>query len=499
MSSSNNNNKNVENARRFLWDEDESVSTARSRASSSQISRGGMSGVSGGFSTRDYVVDQSVNLMDIGEEAQGGGGGGNSGGTTRLSSAATGGTDGANTVSSMFSSINMSGLFRANTGVSNVGIDEYGDAEPSADAEEYIDNDKRRRGRVSPLWATLRSKHCMTLLVALIGLSLIIVTITVSFTNSNNTSDEVGGDNNNNNNNNAVGNVRYVNIMTRIVDEEVTSKGVFDETSKTSSSSPQQSALNWLVNDDPANLGHEHPALLDRYGLAVFYYSSSNSLQTSFKQGGWKNSTNWMTSSGICSWYGIECIPREQEATVENNYTPYTKTYDDNAMITGIKLSENNIIGYLPTEFGSGNALSELILLDIEDNELSHTLPSTIGILPKLRDLLLKGNKIVGTLPESYGNLITLHQLNLGQNQLEGSIPNSWNQLKELRYLSLSQNLLTGTDFPDLSKMTRMTGLFLEDNDLQGTLPESLGTLTDLCKFMYTIIVTFFLLTNCFT
>ena len=75
MSSSSNNNKNVENARRFLWDEDESVSTARSRASSSQMSRGGMSGVSGGFSTRDYVVDQSVNLMDIGEEAQGGGGG----------------------------------------------------------------------------------------------------------------------------------------------------------------------------------------------------------------------------------------------------------------------------------------------------------------------------------------------------------------------------------------------------------------------------------------
>ena len=502
MSSSSNNNKNVENARRFLWDEDESVSTARSRASSSQMSRGGMSGVSGGFSTRDYVVDQSVNLMDIGEEAQGGGvGGGGGGGTTRLSAAAAGGaTGGANTASSMFSSINMSGLFRANTGVSNVGIDEYGDAEPSADAEEYIDNDKRRRGRISPLWVTLRSKHCMTLLVALLGFILVIVTITVTFTNS---SSEVSGDNKNNNNNNnsnknnnntAGGDSRprYVQIMTRIVDEEVTSKDMFDETSKTasSSSSPQQSALNWLVNDDPAKLPYDHPALLDRYGLAVFYYSSSNSIQTSFKQGGWKNSTNWMTSSGMCNWYGIECIPREQEATVENNYTPYTKTYDDNAMITGINLSGNNIIGYLPTGFGSGNALSELILLDIEDNELSHTLPITLGKLPKLRDLLLKGNKIVGTLPEQYGELTTLHQINLGQNQLEGSIPDSWNQLKELRYLSLSQNLLTGTNFPDLSKMTRMTGLFLEDNDLQGTLPESLGTLTDLCK-LYVIIVVY--------
>jgi len=184
----------------------------------------------GGFSTRDYIVDQSVNLMDIGD--QGGIGGGAGGGTTRLSGAGGGAAaaigDVSSNNSSIFSSINISGLFRANTGVEDPQfLDAYGDAAPSADPEEYNDSDKRRR--VSPLWAALRSRRCMTLVVALIGLSLVIVTIIGTVTNSKG-GDENENDIGDNENENDIGDSNNNNTVVEVV-------GVVGDNDSSSSSS----------------------------------------------------------------------------------------------------------------------------------------------------------------------------------------------------------------------------------------------------------------------
>jgi hypothetical protein len=195
--------------------------------------------------------------------------------------------------------------------------------------------------------------------------------------------------------------------------------------------------------------------------------------------GGWTNSDNWMTEKGICSWYGIECLPREQEATEENNFAPFTNTYDDNARITGILLQGNNIEGEIPSEFG--HALDELLTLDLQSNQIGHVLPSSLGKLRQLRNLLLRENLLSGSLPHEYGYMTNLHQLNLAKNSFEGSVPILWSDMKELRMYSLENNLLTGT-FPNIGDMKKLIGLFFDDNDFVGTIPESLTILTDLCK-----------------
>ena len=218
------NNKHVENARQFLWDEDESLTSARSR----------------GFHT-----NQSVNLMDIADQR---------------------GVDSSN--SNRFASIKISGLFRANTGVEGY-LDEYSDAAPSTDSEEYIDNDKRRRNnnRFSS------SQRCLTIIMAFTALILVISAIAGTLTKNNTSDDGEGGsgstgDNrgtnsaatSSNSSSSSSKSPRYVNILTRIVEDDVTPENVFDDTN-----SPQHKALSWLVNDDPAKLPYSHPNLIDRY------------------------------------------------------------------------------------------------------------------------------------------------------------------------------------------------------------------------------------------
>jgi hypothetical protein len=63
----------------------------------------------------------------------------------------------------------------------------------------------------------------------------------------------------------------------------------------------QESALNWLANEDPANLAVDTDStiLLERYTAALFYFAT--------KGEGWRIQTDWLTSSAVCSWSGLDC------------------------------------------------------------------------------------------------------------------------------------------------------------------------------------------------
>ena len=453
----------MDNARRFLWDEDEAVAT-RARTSANSSSGGNQ------FNTRDFAVDQSVNLMALDDGVD-------------VMSSRSGASNTSNT-SRLSGSI--AGLFRATTGTEGRSgasggagrFDEYGDAAPSADAEEYISVKQRR---MTPLWSALvnacNAVSCGGLkgmrLVICVAVGIILVAVGLILFLPGDSEQSGGSEPSSTVNTN---DPRYMNIKERIITDQITPQDVLE-----SSISPQQAALQWIVDEDPAKLPFDHPALMDRYSLAVFYYSSINSLKTPVA-GGWTNSDGWLTEKGICAWYGIQCLPREQEATAANNFAPFSKTYDDNARITGILLPEMNIEGVIPEEWGV--ALDQLTILDLQDNKLSNHLPSSLGNLMKLRDLLVRGNDLVGQLPSELGALTNLHQLNLAKNEFSGNIPASWSNLKELRNFAVSHNLLTG-GFPDVSKMTRMLGLFLDNNDFEGEIPTYLETFTDLCKFFF--------------
>ena len=96
----------------------------------------------------------------------------------------------------------------------------------------------------------------------------------------------------------------------------------------------------------------------------------------------------------------------------------------------------------------SSHAMSRLNFLFLYDNRLSGQIPSEIGLLSDLITLHLYNNyNIQGTIPTSIGNLWVLKELLLSQNNLSGTIPvQALRQLETLNMLFLSHNpRLSGT------------------------------------------------------
>ena len=488
--SNHNRNSNVENARRFLWDNNagESRGDAESGGAlnnrrTTNLSRGA------GFSTRDFnVVDQSVNLMDLrGSNAN-----------SNINNKSINNSK-ANSNQKQFS-----GLFRTKMALENLNkfTDElYGDADAmnQADAEESIYKRRRRLQLPSSVARVCRKlpgpKVLLTISVSVIAFVLIFTSLhsfeeleesNKNENKSKSKNENANNSNSNNNNNTPSGGSeankeiddlfqqRFVDFKKRIVDEKVSPEEAFASLNG-KGGSPQQQALDWIVLNDEAYIPHGHSAMLDRYGLAVLYFgSNANSGQ------GWKHTDNWLSEKGICSWYGIECLPKEQEASAENEYTPFTTTYDENNSVTTINLDGNGVKGTIPNELGT--AFGELLAINMENNELTGSLPVALSNSVHLKNLLLGHNKLTGTLPEDYKLLDNLHQFSVSHNELVGSISKEWeSNLSKLRYFAASHNLLTGT-FPDVRKMTRLTGLFLEVNKMDGRLPDSLEGMTSLCK-----------------
>ncbi|GLD96058.1 hypothetical protein PINS_up004736 [Pythium insidiosum] len=90
------------------------------------------------------------------------------------------------------------------------------------------------------------------------------------------------------------------------------------------------------------------------------------------------------------NWYGVRC--------------------DADGHIISIRLSRNNLIGYIPVEFPRV-ALRYLRELDLSSNFLTGTVPSSLSRLTSLRVLRLDNNWFVGQLPSSISALSDLEYL----------------------------------------------------------------------------------------
>ncbi|KAI3748942.1 hypothetical protein L6452_12394 [Arctium lappa] len=89
---------------------------------------------------------------------------------------------------------------------------------------------------------------------------------------------------------------------------------------------------------------------------------------------------------------------------------------------------------------------------------LSCHLPDQLGQLMNLKSLSLAKNHISGPIPYSVGGLSSLEELYLSDNQLNGSLPHSLGQLSNLIHLDFSFNLLTGVVVTE-AHFAKLTGL----------------------------------------
>jgi hypothetical protein len=195
----------------------------------------------------------------------------------------------------------------------------------------------------------------------------------------------------------------------------------------------------------------EHNALVD-------LYNSTNGAS-------WTNHTNWMVAADECTWYGVTCDPGH--TTVQQIFLP-----NEDSSIAG-----NNLSGSLPASLGS---LASLQALALDFNQLSGSVPPQLGNLANLTFLALQGNQLSGSIPPQLGNLASLRYLNLSGNQLSGAIPAQLGNLSSLQYLFLQVNQLSGSIPAQLGNLTNLETLDLYSNQLRGSIPSELALLTSL-------------------
>jgi RHS repeat-associated protein len=179
----------------------------------------------------------------------------------------------------------------------------------------------------------------------------------------------------------------------------------------------------------------------------------------------WTNKTNWplqgnwpatATAAQMDTWFGI------------------TVTNGD---ITGIDLRLNNLTGSIPASIGQ---LEKLYSLYLYDNKITGALPSSIGQLSGLNVLNISSNQIADELPVEVGQLIKLVTFDIHANKFAGALPTSLANLVALQTFNVGNNLFTG-EMVDLSGCMNLSSLTLSKNQFTaGTIPSWITSLTNL-------------------
>ncbi|KAE8649768.1 hypothetical protein Csa_012284 [Cucumis sativus] len=148
-----------------------------------------------------------------------------------------------------------------------------------------------------------------------------------------------------------------------------------------------------------------------------------------------------------------------------------------------LNLRSNLISGTVPSLVFHN--LTELLVVDLSENSyLLSEIPSEIGKLEKLEELLLHSSGFYGEIPSSLLGLRSLSVLDLSQNNLTGKIPEMLgSSLKNLVYFDVSENKLVGS-FPNgFCSGKSLVSFSVHTNFFAGSLPNSLNQCLNLERF----------------
>ncbi|XP_044488833.1 probable LRR receptor-like serine/threonine-protein kinase IRK [Mangifera indica] len=139
----------------------------------------------------------------------------------------------------------------------------------------------------------------------------------------------------------------------------------------------------------------------------------------------------------------------------------------DSTRVTQLTLDPASYSGQLTPLISQ---LTQLLILDLADNNLYGPIPSSISSLSNLQTLTLRSNSFSGSVPDSITKLKTLDALDLSHNSLSGFLPKGTYLMSSLRRLDLSYNKLTGS----LPKLPfNLLELALKNNSLSGVISKS--------------------------
>ncbi|KAG8502462.1 hypothetical protein CXB51_000362 [Gossypium anomalum] len=162
--------------------------------------------------------------------------------------------------------------------------------------------------------------------------------------------------------------------------------------------------------------------------------------------------------------------------------------WNPNNKLRYLALNENQLEGILPLSLIN---YSELVLLNVANNNLSDTFPHWLGMLPKLQALILRSNRFHGSIQVSSTtfSFSRLQMVDLSHNDFTGSLPTEFFQnLKALKeevgheYDLLSYSVLLTIkglvlEFKIKVLMPIFTSIDLSDNGFHGEIPKAVGGL----------------------
>ena len=171
----------------------------------------------------------------------------------------------------------------------------------------------------------------------------------------------------------------------------------------------------------PAEDPEDDPA--ERAALVALYNATGGA--------NWTNKTNWLSDESLGSWYGVST--------------------NSDGRVTHVHLQNNNLVGTLPGELGDLSHLVHLSFFNDRDGSdkrpggLTGPIPTELGNLGNLQELVLDGNHVSDSIPASLGNLTNLVRLSLNRNEISGSIPSQLANLPKLHTIGIANNQLTGS------------------------------------------------------
>ena len=150
--------------------------------------------------------------------------------------------------------------------------------------------------------------------------------------------------------------------------------------------------------------------------------------------------------------------------------------------VTMFVTTGTGVSGTIPSELGALSQLQDLLLYN--NPSLSGSIPSQLGQLSQLQVLYMTKNpSLSGSIPSKLGELSQLQELSLSSNpSLSGSIPSELGELSQLRVLDLTENpSLSGSIPSKLGELSQLQHLYLRSNpSLSGSIPTQLGELSQL-------------------
>ncbi|KAL7579018.1 hypothetical protein ACA910_019060 [Epithemia clementina (nom. ined.)] len=175
----------------------------------------------------------------------------------------------------------------------------------------------------------------------------------------------------------------------------------------------------------------------------------------------WKNQDGWDSDRGsdeddVCTWYGVTCH--------DGTLRPGT--------VKELALSDNYLQGTLPDRIWK---LTELMVLDLSDNDIFIDSLSNLGDALSLTELKLSSNT-VGSI-SGIGGAAALQAFHCTDCKIQGPFPDEMFNLVVLEYLYLNYNEITGELSTDIARWSQLKELHLQHNQFNGTIPEELGSL----------------------